>query len=59
MASVKRVVLDAIEQLPETAGYDEIMYQLYVMQKVEAGRDAARRGDTLNVDELRKEMEAW
>jgi hypothetical protein len=43
--------------MPNSANIDDIMYQLYVMEKVRKGRDAVKNGDSLSVDELRKETE--
>jgi hypothetical protein len=45
--------------MPESSSIDDIMYQLYVMDKVRKGRDAVKNGDSISVDELRKETESW
>lgn len=59
MATLKETAIDAIQKLPESADFDDIMYQLYVLQKIEKGREAARQGNTLTVEELKKEMQTW
>lgn len=59
MESLKYEAIDAIEKLPETATIDEIMYRLYVIDKVRKGKEAAARGETVSIDELRKEIESW
>jgi len=35
------------------------MYRLYILDKVRKGREAVRKGDTLSVEELRREIVSW
>jgi hypothetical protein len=35
------------------------MYELYVIDKVKKGKEAAERGDTISIEELKKEMQSW
>ena len=46
-------------KLPDTANIDDIMYELYVIDKVKKGREAAERGDTISIEDLKKEMQTW
>ena len=48
-----------ISKLPDTANMDDIMYELYVIDKVKKGREAVERGETISIEELRKEMQTW
>ena len=59
MKTLKQEALEAISNMPDSANIDDIMYQLYVMDKVRKGRDAVQNGDIISVDELRKETESW
>jgi hypothetical protein len=59
METLKQEALEAISNMPDSANIDDIMYQLYVMDKVRKGRDAVKNGDSISVDELRKETESW
>jgi hypothetical protein len=59
MENLKQEVIKAISKLPESANIDDIMYELYVIDKVKKGREAAERGDTISVQELKKEMLSW
>ncbi len=59
MKTLKQEALEAISNMPDSANIDDIMYQLYVMDKVRKGRDAVQNGDSISVDELRKETESW
>jgi len=59
MDTLKNDIIDAISKLPESATVDEIMYRLYVIDKVRKGKEAVKKGETVSVDEIKKEMEAW
>jgi len=45
--------------MPDSADIDEIMYRLYVIDKVRKGKEAIERGETLTIEDLRKEIESW
>jgi len=45
--------------MPDTAEIDDIMYRLYVIDKVRKGREAVKQGDTVPAGELQKEIESW
>ena len=59
MENLKQEALNVISKMPETADIDDIMYRLYVLDKIRKGRDAVQKGDTLSVGQLKKEMESW
>ncbi len=59
METLKQEVIRAISKLPESASIDDIMYELYVIDKVNKGREAAERGDSISIEELKKEMQSW
>ena len=59
MNTLKQEALAAIEQLPETADIDAIMYKLYVIDKVRKGREAVEKGETISVEDLKREIESW
>jgi hypothetical protein len=45
--------------MPDSADIDEIMYRLYVIDKVIKGREAVEQGDTISIEELKSEIESW
>jgi hypothetical protein len=57
--TLKQEALQVISNMPDSANIDDIMYQLYVMDKVRKGRDAVQSEDSLSTIELRKDMETW
>jgi hypothetical protein len=59
MQPLKKDAIDLITQLPDDAGVDEIMYRLYVLDKVRKGRDAVEQGRSISHEELRREIEQW
>jgi len=59
METLKDEAINAISKLPESASIDDIMYELYVIAKVKKGKEAAERGDTVSIEELKREMQSW
>ncbi len=59
METLKQEAIKAITKLPESADIDDIMYELYVIDKVKKGREAAERGESVTVDDLKREMQSW
>ena len=59
MQTLKQEAIDAISTMPEQVDIDEIMYRLYVIDKIRKGREAADRGEIISIDELKKEIELW
>ena len=59
MESLKKEAMNAISKMPETADIDDIMYRLYVIDKVRKGREAVQQGKVISVDELREDLKSW
>jgi hypothetical protein len=59
MESLKQEAINVISKLPDTAEIDDIMYRLYVIDKVRKGREAVRRGEAISIEDLKKEIESW
>jgi hypothetical protein len=57
METLKQEALKVIAKLPDTANIDDIMYELYVIDKVKKGREAAERDDTISLEDLKREMQ--
>ena len=56
MQSAKEKVRQLIERLPDTATFDDIMYEYYMRQKIEAGLKAVNEGRTIPHDEAKKRL---
>jgi hypothetical protein len=59
MDPLKEEAIRLISQMPEPVDLDDIMYGLYVIDKIRRGKDAAGRRKTLSVYEMKKEVEKW
>ena len=59
METLKQEAIRVISKLPDTANIDDIMYELYVIDKVKKGREAAERGEILSIEDLKREMQTW
>ena len=59
MQTLKQEAINVISKMPEPVDIDEIMYRLYVIDKIRKGKEAANKGETSSVEELKKEIEKW
>ena len=59
MEPLKKEAMDAITRLPDDADMDEIMYRLYILDKIRKGREAAEQGQTISHEDLKREIEQW
>ncbi len=57
--TVKQEAMNAISSLPDTATIEDIMYRLYVIEKVNKGLNDARNGRVTSHDDLIKEIQKW
>ena len=56
MATPKQTAKELIEHLPDQASWDDIMYELYVKQKIEAGLKAVAEGRTVPHEEVKRRL---
>jgi hypothetical protein len=59
METLREEAINVISKLPDSASIDDIMYRLYVIDKVRKGREAIQQGDSISIEELKGEMESW
>ena len=45
-----------IKELPEEASWDDLMYRIYVRQKIERGIKDSEAGKVISTEQLRKEF---
>ncbi len=55
-SSVKSQAIKVIRTLPESSSWDDLMYRLYVRQKIEAGLSDIRAGRVHSHEAVRKEF---
>ncbi|NND60931.1 MAG: hypothetical protein HKN49_11760 [Gammaproteobacteria bacterium] len=56
MSSIKDAARAIVDNLPEQATWDDLMYELYVKQKIDAGLEAAARGDTVAHEDVKARL---
>ena len=54
--SVKEEARRLIDQLPDDATWEDVLYQMYVHQSIEAGLKDCQEGKTIPVAELRRRL---
>lgn len=53
-SNVKEEATKLIRDLPEQATWDDLMYEIYVRQKIEEGLKAADEGRVLSHEEVKR-----
>ncbi|MDJ0618064.1 MAG: hypothetical protein QNJ63_15185 [Calothrix sp. MO_192.B10] len=56
MENIKEEARKLIDKLPENSTWDDLMYQIYVRQTIEAGLADSKAGRLISVQELRKKF---
>jgi hypothetical protein len=59
MKSIKDEAIQAISSMPEDVPIDDIMYKLYVIDKIRKGQEGIAAGKGISTEELHKEMQSW
>jgi hypothetical protein len=54
--SVKLLALNTIDQLPDEATWDDVMYRIYVRKKIEDGLQDVEDSKTISTSEVRKQF---
>lgn len=56
MRNAKESARQIIDHLPDQATWEDIMYELYVKQKIEAGLKAVDEGRTIPHEEMKRRL---
>lgn len=59
VSNAKASALHALEKLPGDVTYDDIMYELYVLQKIERGQEDIKKRRTVAHKEVRMRLHRW
>ena len=51
--NIKKEAYHLLEKLPDNATWDDLMYEIYVRQTIEAGIEDSKAGRTMDVKEVR------
>jgi predicted transcriptional regulator len=53
---VKSAARETIDLLPDDTTWDDVIYRMYVRQKIEAGLADAEAGNLVSTDEVRRRL---
>jgi predicted transcriptional regulator len=56
VSTIKEEAKRLIEDLPEQATWDDVMYEFYIRKKVETGLKAAEAGDVVAHEEVKRQL---
>jgi hypothetical protein len=61
MPITKKQIIEAIEAMPQTefANVEEVIEEIILLEKIEKGLEAVRKGEVLSEEEIDKEIEKW
>ena len=59
MQAAKQEALNTINQLPEDTDMDEIMYRLYVLDKIRKGQEAVKQGKISPANNSKGKSDSW
>jgi hypothetical protein len=59
MSVVKDEVTSLLERLPEDASIEDVQYQLYVVEKIRNGLEAARTEETFTQQQAEEKLGKW
>ena len=59
MSAIKEEAHKLVDQLPEGAGWDDLVYQIYVRQKIENGRKAVAEGRVVSQEDAEHRLSRW
>ena len=59
MTIAKQQVLDLLKDMPEQVDIDEVIYRLYLRQKIELSEQDVRKGNLAAHAEVVKETSEW
>jgi predicted transcriptional regulator len=55
----KQATLDLVRRLSDDASFEDIHYEIYVLQKVEQGLLEVEAGETVSHEEARQHLQRW
>lgn len=57
--SAKEITLELVEKLDDDVTFEEIMYELHVLQKINRGRRDAQEGQVIPHEEVQDRLSQW
>ena len=57
--SAKKASLQLIERLDEDVSFEEIMYELHILQKIKQGLQQVEEGQTISHEAVKESLKKW
>jgi hypothetical protein len=57
--TTKEVLRTLLDRLPDDATFEDVQYQIYLLQKSHAGQEDVRQGRTVPHAQVMKELAQW
>ena len=57
--SAKQASLRLIERLDENVSFEEIMYELHILQKIKQGVQDVEAGNTVSHEQAKEKLKKW
>jgi predicted transcriptional regulator len=58
-ATVRDRVLQAVETMPSDITFEEVLERIYMLQKIERGRQQIAAGEGISHEEAKRQMKRW
>ena len=59
LPSAKQATLDLVERLDDDVSFEDIIYELYVLEKIQRGMKDAEEGRVVSHEEAKHRLSRW
>ena len=59
LSSAKQATLDLVDRLDDDVSFEEIIYELYVLEKIQRGMNDAEQGRVVSHEEAKERLSRW
>ena len=59
LPSAKKATLQLVERLDDDVSFEDIIYQLYVLEKIQRGMKDAQEGRVVSHEEAKQQLSRW
>ena len=59
LPSAKQATLDLVDRLDDDVSFEEIIYELYVLEKIQRGMNDAEEGRVVSHEEAKQRLGRW
>ena len=59
MQSAKETVKEILDNLPQDATYEDIVYEIYVKKNIEISKEQLKNGEIISEEQMNHRFEKW